>query len=118
MIDLQNQLYCPAKYSCHAVTVTMTGDYPVIYQRFLQRNESPDRHRGHVVNDHYPEGDQAAPVKPIPYESFVAGIVNRGMDNFSANGPRFVLDTTNFGRVDKEALFRKIMDWREGLAHD
>lgn len=38
-----------------ALTITLTGDYKVIYQRLLKREKSPDRHRGHVVNDCYPE---------------------------------------------------------------
>lgn len=106
------------KYSYQAITVTLTGDYHEIYQRFLQRNKSSDRHRGHVVNDHYPEGDRTSPVKPVSYESFVAGIVNRGMDSFAANGPHIVLDTTDFSTIDREALLRRITDWREGVFHD
>lgn len=43
------------KYQYTALTITLTGDYKVIYQRFLERESSPDRHRGHVVNDCYPE---------------------------------------------------------------
>lgn len=35
-----------SRYSYCALTVTLTGDYRVIYQRFLERNASPDRHRG------------------------------------------------------------------------
>lgn len=38
-----------------AVTVRLTGDYEKIYQRFLERDRSGKRHRGHVVNDCYPE---------------------------------------------------------------
>lgn len=43
------------QYDYKAITITLTGDYRSIYQRFLQRNDSPERHRGHVVNDCYPE---------------------------------------------------------------
>lgn len=97
------------KYSYTAVTVVLTGDYEVIYQRFLARNESPDRHRGHVVNDCYPEkGGLSRPVPVLSFENFSDGIKARGMDKFIANGPRIVVDTTNFSYVDKEALLRKI----------
>ena len=44
-----------AKYQYSVLTITLTGNYKVIYQRFLERESSPDRHRGHVVNDCYPE---------------------------------------------------------------
>ncbi|WP_455619801.1 AAA family ATPase [Eisenbergiella sp.] len=97
------------KYSYTAVTVVLTGDYEVIYQRFLARNESPDRHRGHVVNDCYPEKEGLSrPVPVLSFENFCDGIKARGMDKFNANGPCIVVDTTNFSHVDKEALLRKI----------
>lgn len=106
------------KYSYKAITVTLTGDYEIIYQRFLKRNDSPDRHRGHVVNDCYPEKIQNKSVAPIPYESFVNGIVNRGMDSFVANGPHIIWDTTDFNRMDTEKLLRQIEDCREEISHD
>lgn len=62
------------KYSYTAITVTLTGNYPDIYRRFAERNNSPDRHRGHVVNDCYPEKVPNAPAKVIPYEAYVRGI--------------------------------------------
>lgn len=105
------------KYSYKAITVTLTGDYKKIYQRFLKRNDSPDRHRGHVVNNCYPEKIQNNFVAPIPYESFVNGIVNRGMDSFVANGPHIILDTTDFIRIDKEKLLQQIVDCREEIMH-
>lgn len=105
------------KYSYKAITVTLTGDYEKIYQRFLKRNDSPDRHRGHVVNDCYPEKIQNNFVASIPYESFVNGIVNRGMDSFVANGPHIILDTTDFTRIDKEKLLQQIVDCREEIMH-
>lgn len=105
------------KYSYKAITVTLTGDYEKIYQRFLKRNDSPDRHRGHVVNDCYPEKMQNNFVASIPYESFVNGIVNRGMDRFVANGPHIILDTTDFTRIDKEWLLQQIVDCREEIMH-
>lgn len=101
------------KYSYRAITVTLTGDYQKIYQRFLERNNSPNRHRGHVVNDCYPEKVQNGHIDPIPYESFVAGIAQRGMDKFVANGPQIVVDTTDFTQVDQDGLLRQIMEWRE-----
>lgn len=105
------------KYLYKAITVTLTGDYEQIYQRFLKRNDSPDRHRGHVVNDCYPEKIQNNFVASIPYESFVNGIVNRGMDSFVANGPHIILDTTDFTRIDKEKLLQQIVDCREEIMH-
>lgn len=101
------------KYSYHAVTVVLIGDYKIIYQRFLERNESPDRHRGHVVNDCYPEKEGNSRLAPVlSYEDFCEGIRARGMDSFSAGGPRIVVNTTDFSLVDREALLQEIMEYR------
>lgn len=96
------------KYSYKAITITLTGDYEKIYQRFLERNVSPERHRGHVVNDCYPEKEETKVTKVIPYESFVAGITNRGMDQFKVNGPQIVVDTTDFEQVDMKKILEEI----------
>ena len=39
------------KYQYSVLTITLTGDYKIIYQRFLERESSPSRHKGHIVND-------------------------------------------------------------------
>ena len=66
------------KYQYSALTLTLTGDYKVIYQRFLERESSPDRHRGHVVNDCYPEEKdnhlRISNAKTISCEDFVRGM--------------------------------------------
>lgn len=105
------------KYSYTAITVTLTGNYRKIYERFVERNNSPDRHRGHVVNDSYPEKNPNRSVKPISYENFVNGIIDRGMDSFAANGPHIVLDTTDFNKIHIETLIKKINDYRAEILH-
>lgn len=99
-------------YGYTAITVILTGDYQKIYQRFFERNLSPDRHRGHVVNDCYPEkrkrSTEELKAASIRYEDYVYGIETRGMDCFQANGPRIVVDTTDFSKVDYEAILKQI----------
>ena len=54
------------KHPCPVVTLSLTGDPEVIYQRFLMRDLSPSRHRGHVVNTCYPEHPgQRPPYTPL-----------------------------------------------------
>lgn len=106
------------KYSYKAITITLTGDYEKIYQRFLERNDSPERHRGHVVNDRYPELERNNSMQPILYENFVSGIVNRGMDKFVANGPHIIMDTTDFSRIDYDDLLGQIMKEQEKILPD
>lgn len=110
------------RYQYSALTITLTGDYKVIYQRFLKRESSPDRHRGHVVNDCYPERKEKEPEtsrsKTISYESFVRGIEQRGFDAFCADGRQIKVDTTDFSKINMEELFLQIAAWKEELRHD
>ena len=110
------------KYRYSALTITLTGDYKVIYQRFLKRESSPDRHRGHVVNDCYPERKEKDPEtsrsKTISYESFVRGIEQRGFDAFCADGRLIKVDTTDFSKINMEELFSQIAAWKEEVLHD
>ena len=63
-----------------AVTVHLTGDPEVIYRRFAARDLSDTRHRGHVVNDCYPEPPGAPLETPTrkSYEQFLDDIAARG----------------------------------------
>lgn len=97
------------KYHCRPITLLLTGDPQVIYRRFLERDQSPDRHRGHVVNTCYPEPEgERAPYVPLGFEQFAAGIQSRGMTDFDVGGDRLVIDTTDFSRVDREDIARQV----------
>lgn len=107
------------KYQYSALTITLTGDYKVIYQRFLERENSPDRHRGHVVNDCYPEKEEnrlnPLKAKTISYENFVRGIEQRGFDAFCVDGRQIKVDTTDFSQMNMEELFSQIAAWKEEI---
>ena len=103
------------KNSYKAITLTLTGDYEKIYERFVERNDSIERHRGHVVNDCYPEKIAGNKIAPISFENFVTGIKNRGMDSFVSNGPHIVVDTTDFKNVDFDKVVKIIQNYQEKL---
>lgn len=110
------------KYQYSPLTVALTGDYQVIYRRFLERNASPDRHRGHVVNDCYPEKKKAHSLEElktdsISYEDYVRGIEFRGFDAFSIGGTRITVDTTDFSEIDMDGLLLRISTWVEKTLH-
>lgn len=108
------------KYQYSALTLTLTGDYKVIYQRFLERESSPDRHRGHVVNDCYPEKKGNGPEGPkaasISYENYVRGIEQRGFEGFCVAGRQIKVDTTDFSKIDMEELLTQIAAWKEEVS--
>ena len=96
------------RYCYRAISVALTGDYKKIYERFCERQHSPYRHRGHVVNDCYPEVDGKREVPPMSFEYFVGFAADRGMDSFRVNGENIVVDTTDIQNVDWNGLFEKI----------
>ncbi len=110
------------KYQYSALTITLTGDYKVIYQRFLERESSPGRHRGHVVNDCYPEKKEnnlkTLKAKTISYENFVRRIEQRGFDAFYVDGRQIKVDTTDFSKINMGELFSQIAAWMEEILHD
>lgn len=103
-------------YQYAALTITLTGDYRTIYQRFLERDASSERHRGHVVNDCYPEKEGCClgerKITSISYETYVHGIEQRGFDNFRVGDRQIKVDTTDFAKIDMEDLFAKIAEWK------
>lgn len=109
------------KYRYSVLTITLTGDYKTIYNRFLEREVSPDRHRGHVMNDCYPEiecGAEQRKATSIAYEDYVHGIEQRGFDTFYVEGRQIKVDTTDFSKIDMEKLFEQIRAWREEIQYD
>lgn len=97
------------KYSYTAITVRLTGDYELIYRRFEERNSSPERHRGHVVDDQYPEVPGFTGEHPtMTRERYIEAIKTRGFDTFAGNGPCITVDTTDFERVDMEAILKEL----------
>ncbi len=97
------------KYNYTAITVRLTGDYEKIYERFARRDRSPERHRGHVVNDRYPEVEGSAQNTTLmDFAGFMYGIEHRGFDDFIANGPSVVVDSTDFSAFDLEAIKTQI----------
>ena len=96
---------CPGK----VITVHMTGDLRAIYRRFAQRDQSPGRHRGHVVNDCYPEKPGSASAhRTMPYETFASSMLGRGMDRLPWDGPCVRVDTTDFDKVDREDVLHSV----------
>lgn len=110
------------KYQYSALTVTLTGDYKEIYRRFRERDISPDRHRGHVVNDCFPEKKERSleeiNAASISYEAYVNSVKQRDFDDFFVGNKQIKVDTTDFSKIDMEDLFSQIATWKEETLHD
>ena len=92
------------------LTVLFDGQTDAVYARFVQRDRSPGRHRGHVVNDRYPETTPQREVKSLDFEAFERSIEQRGYRRFSI-GTRIVVDCTDPTSIDVDALAEQIQGW-------
>ena len=89
-----------SRHDCMPLTILLTADMRVVYDRFVARDQSPARHRGHVVNTCYPEKEPRAVVKPPSFETYAAAMAARGFDRFDVGGPSLRVDTTDWSQVE------------------
>jgi len=74
------------KYSYRPLTYKFTGDTQVLYERYIERERSPER------------GDANRDFEEIPFENFDRYCHN--LDAFSVGGKVIKVDTYDFGKVD------------------
>ena len=97
-----------AKYKYKCITAFLSGNHRIIYERFERRNESGDRHPGHVINDCYPRNVRESDFAAMSFEDFEREIETRGMDDFEIGDYYFRIDTTTIDKVDWETKAREI----------
>ena len=88
---------------CQRITILFDGDTRTIYERFVKRDSSPSRHRGHVVNDRYPAAEPYVVPAPIRFTDFEQSIEQRGYRRFSF-GTLIPVDCTDPTAISVEAL--------------
>ena len=94
---------------CRMITILFDGETRAVYERFVKRDQSPTRHRGHVVNDRYPEVGAPAKVKTLSFDAFEQSIAQRGYRRFSI-GTLIPVDCTDPARIDVERLAQQIRE--------
>lgn len=104
-----------ARFGYHAVTVRLTADLDVLYDRQRRRDLDPRRHPGHLVDSFRP-GDRLEDRENAPqlltWPVFRERCLVRGYDTFRL-GTLIEADTTDFSAVDYPSLvdrIRKAMD--------
>lgn len=95
------------KYHYRWITMRFGADIRVVYNRFIKRNQSSSRHKGHVLKNVYPEKTNLL-LAPMSQEEFVQEIETRGIGNFSIGGAEIVVDTTYFEHVNYEAIVEEV----------
>jgi predicted kinase len=97
-----------SQYNYTPITILFDGDMEAIYKRFIERDQSPERHRGHVINTEYPEKGEKAPYVPMKLEYFAEVMEKRGFRRFNIGGEIIKVDCTDIDKIDYEDLNDKL----------
>ena len=105
-----------AQTCARTLTVLVDCEYAEVYRRYVKRDQSPERHRGHVLNTIYPEpaGAGTSPYAPLPCNTLQKGMEARGFRTFDVGGERIEIDTTDFDSFDYPALLDNIRERLRG----
>lgn len=82
-------------YDYSPLTYKFMGDTPVLYERFLEREKSPERGQANLM------------FNELSYRDF--DMYCHNLDSFSVGGDMINLDTTDFNKIDFEKLIKKSM---------
>ena len=82
------------RYGCRTLEVYCHTEPNVLVERFQARSLSPERHPGHVDHLNLPELEEQ--------------FRRPGYDLLDLDGARYVVDTTDFARVDFEAILATV----------
>lgn len=96
------------RYAPKCACVFLRGDLDVLHERYTKRDNSHQRHLGHVLQEHYPPREGDSLYYTMTRDEFYEKFMKRGMDSFTCPGGRIEVDTTDFSRVDTEAIVAEV----------
>ncbi|WP_158247581.1 AAA family ATPase [Actinomyces qiguomingii] len=98
------------RHRATVMTIRLTADLEVLFERQQRRDLDPSRHLGHIV-DHYHRGDtlkdRTAATGLLTREEFYRRCTTRGYDAFRL-GDLLEVDATDLDAVDHEAILKWI----------
>ena len=95
-------------YGYQVIHLRFEGDLSVIFDRFIKRDLSPERHYGHVTNDCYPPKAPINRVTISSVEEFKKAVTIRGILGFDIGGEVITVDTTVPEKKDYHEIIDKI----------
>ena len=94
------------RYDYQVVTIRLTADLEVLYQRQRQRDLDPGRHLGHILTSYHKGqvmGRRTQADALLTQEEFLRRCTTRGYGEFSL-GKLLTLDVTDFKKADYHKL--------------
>ncbi|MCJ7841291.1 ATP-binding protein [Lederbergia sp. NSJ-179] len=103
------------RYGYEVITIRLTADLNVLFERQRKRDLDPERHLSHIVTS-YKKGDYLAnrgnANNLLSYEDFLERCTSRGYDTFQL-GNLYEVDVTDYTKVDYYKLLEEIRSWYE-----
>lgn len=96
----------------HGVTVLLHGDWKIIYERGLTRNQTDNRHPGHLTTSYHKEtGISSENLMPDAVPTYAEFRADIGQKNYDIQiGKTIAVDVTDFSKVDFEKILGKIAE--------
>lgn len=98
------------KYCYRVITVRLSGDLNVLFERQRKRDLDPSRHLSHIVTS-YKKGDKLSDRSKadnlLTYEEFIKRCTTRGYDKFEL-GKLYKIDVTDYTKIDYSKLLEDI----------
>ena len=92
--------YLIKKYNYKLINVIFDADINILYNRFIERNNDSNRHKGHITNFTFPINDEKEfIINNLSLSEFKNEIINRGIKGFCLSGDVIKVDTTDFNKV-------------------
>lgn len=106
-------------YGYKVLTIRLTADLDILFERQKERDLDESRHLSHIVTS-YQKGDQLKDRHTadhlLTYEEFVRRCTTRGYETFKL-GRLFEVDVTDFSRVNYFNLIEAIRLWAEYMVN-
>ena len=86
------------------VTVFLTGDPQVLYERYVERDSHFRRHIGHAMQTHYPLAAGEAPSFAMTRETYDQRFLHQSTVSDDLQGACIPVDTTDLKAVNMDAI--------------
>jgi predicted kinase len=96
------------QYGYQLINIRFEGDISIIYDRFVQRDQSDKRHLGHVINDCYPPEGPVSRVTKMTLEDYRNMIISRGILDFDIGGDVLSVNTTDLNKVNYQEVINEV----------
>lgn len=105
-------------YDYKVINIRFEGDISTIYDRFVKRDLSEERHIGHVTNQCYPPKEPFIRTTSLTLEDFEKMIISRGILDFDIGGDIIHVDSTDLSKINDSQIIYEVKDKIERYLND